>query len=282
MLWGMHSHLRLQTISNKNTRSIFRQLSTFLVQLPISEETICSEEDIDDVIANRLDPYFLDQRPVVFRKVYAQVPAIERWKNWDYIENAVDCNSPCHVEVGGNYSQSERCDMRFGDYLAYLRLFEEKYGRKGPNSPPDEELFYLAQNDVIGGLDSDYKIPSALTKLGIGSIYNMMMWLGPYGCISPFHYDPLDNLFMQFVGEKRVILFPPGTHMYAGHNGAQSNTSLIDPSAALDLSLYPKLKDLPAAEECTLFPGDMLFIPKKWWHHVTTLKTSISINAWWR
>jgi hypothetical protein len=30
-----------------------------------------------------------------------------------------------------------------------------------------------------------------------------------------------------------------------------------------------------------LEPGDILYIPRKWWHGVETLDTSISVNIWW-
>ena len=32
--------------------------------------------------------------------------------------------------------------------------------------------------------------------------------------------------------------------------------------------------------QVTLDPGDVLFVPKKWWHYVQSLDTSISINTW--
>ena len=32
---------------------------------------------------------------------------------------------------------------------------------------------------------------------------------------------------------------------------------------------------------CQLVPGQMLFIPRKWWHFVQSLSGSLSISYWW-
>ena len=33
--------------------------------------------------------------------------------------------------------------------------------------------------------------------------------------------------------------------------------------------------------QCQLEPGQMLFIPRKWWHFVQSLSGSLSISYWW-
>jgi hypothetical protein len=30
-----------------------------------------------------------------------------------------------------------------------------------------------------------------------------------------------------------------------------------------------------------LAPGDAIYIPRRWWHHVRTLVSSVSVNLWW-
>lgn len=43
--------------------------------------------------------------------------------------------------------------------------------------------------------------------------------------------------------------------------------------------VHPDFSEAPFVE-AILGPGDMLFIPKKWWHYVRSLTTSISVNFW--
>ena len=208
-------------------------------------------------------------------------------------------DTPCTVEIGGSYSNHdlERPEICFGDYIQYMKLFHEQYGDDG-NANGDvqdrKELVYLAQNDLFPSLQKDFEIPNICSdpslNVGDGNIYSTMLWFGPRGCISPLHYDPLDNLLMQFVGRKQVILFPGSRDIttegesswhYAGHGGQQYNTSPIDIMSP-DMGKYPLFAMAPTAIICNLHPGDVCYIPKKWWHHVTSIDTSISVNTWWR
>jgi len=202
----------------------------------------------------------------------------------------------------------------------------------------------MAQNDLMPALYPDVMIPdfccredgdsgndngTASSNIGLGRLYSVMMWLGPRGCVSPLHFDPLDNCFMQHKGRKRVLLFEPTATAttttttssssslklwhYAGHEGQQSNTSPINPEvldywtattkttkassnenntaaaaasnnmAEEHLQKYPLFfQEAPERLECVLEPGDLLYIPAKWWHHVRSIDASASVNVWWR
>ena len=255
------------------------------------EEIDCHQfkptDKASDPISTALIPYYESETPVLLKGAVSDAPAMTKWQSWEYFLRTVDSDSPCHAEIGGNYAKSERSNIQFGDYIAYLQFFQEQYGRSGETDPPAESLVYLAQNDIFPELHEDYEIPQFCSKLGAVSLYSTMIWIGPYGCVSPLHQDPLDNAFMQFIGSKRALLYPPETYLYAGTDGNQSNTSPFDPEAtSIDTDRYPLLVEghnqLPPAIVCTLLPGDLLHIPKQWWHHVRTIETSVSVNTWWR
>ncbi|KAI2506776.1 hypothetical protein MHU86_7671 [Fragilaria crotonensis] len=246
---------------------------------PIDELSVSEDAPL---LSETLRPYFLAKQPVVIRQAMMGAPALQHWKDWGYLEQMVDREAICHVEIGGNYSKSKRADIRLGDYLAYIQMFEERYGRSG-GEPPAKDLVYLAQNDLAQGLEQDFELPPFVSELGDGRLYSVMTWIGPYGCSSPLHFDPMDNALMQFVGAKKVTLYPPGTEVYAGEEVNQHNTSPINfEDEALDLERYPLLENLPPAIVCTLTAGDLLYMPRKWWHQVRTIETSVSVSAWWR
>ena len=45
-----------------------------------------------------------------------------------------------------------------------------------------------------------------------------------------------------------------------------------------------RFPDFPALEhfDAILAPGDMLYIPPRWWHYVKSLSVSFSVSFWWQ
>jgi Cupin-like domain len=217
-----------------------------------------------NVVASLLD-YYRGQQPVVLKGFASDVPAVQRWGSLDYLEQAAGADVPCDVEMG-SYNRGEKLTLTFGQYMQYLRLWHATYGAAASGSseemPPDQ-ILYLAQNDLtaFGGLSEDVPIPSFFGdgRIGEGRIYSSMLWLGPRGCVSPLHYDPLDNLLMQVVGRKRVTLLPAQTHpssLYAGQeHDQQSNTSAVDAEDPdLTRPTSSRRRSIPATR-CTSPPG---------------------------
>jgi hypothetical protein len=99
------------------------------------------------------------------------------------------------------------------------------------------------------------------------------LWLGPAGTVTPLHHDTANILFCQIRGEKRVKLISPLEICLI--EGATAMYAAVDPEVP-DLSRHPWLADV-LVREVVLGPGDALFIPVGWWHHVRALSASISL-----
>src|SRR6185369_14845378 len=59
---------------------------------------------------------------------------------------------------------------------------------------------------------------------------------------------------------------------------ALPNFSQVDPENP-DYDRFPLCRDV-APVEVLLGPGDALYLPSRWWHHVRSLEVSTSFNFW--
>ncbi len=99
------------------------------------------------------------------------------------------------------------------------------------------------------------------------------LWFGPGGTVTPLHHDTSNILFGNLYGTKRFILIAPWeTALLDCTRGVYS---LVDPERP-DLQRFPRYADV-VAREVTLQPGEMLFLPVGWWHHVRALSVSINL-----
>ncbi|WP_416308250.1 cupin-like domain-containing protein [Neptunicella sp. SCSIO 80796] len=112
------------------------------------------------------------------------------------------------------------------------------------------------------------------------------LWVGNEGIVSA-HYDGSDNLACVVAGRRRFVLFPPQQtcNLYPGSlnfTPAGAPTSLVDLNNP-DFERYPLFKQaLAEAYSAELNPGDAIFIPMLWWHHVESLaKVNALMNYWW-
>ena len=103
------------------------------------------------------------------------------------------------------------------------------------------------------------------------------LWIGSR-TKSGLHYDAMDNLFIQVDGAKRVILAAPA-HGRALYPYPDTPTkSRIDPENP-DVSSFPRLTKVTFLT-ATLEAGDILFIPRGWWHFLSAPGPSVSLNCW--
>jgi hypothetical protein len=113
------------------------------------------------------------------------------------------------------------------------------------------------------------------------------VWIGNRTRVAA-HHDLPDNIACVVAGHRRFTLFPPDevANLYIGpldFTPAGQAISLVD-FADPDLDRFPKFADaLKRAQVAELGPGDAIFIPSMWWHHIESLDSfNVLVNYWWR
>lgn len=112
------------------------------------------------------------------------------------------------------------------------------------------------------------------------------LWIGNASRTAT-HYDGSTNLACVVAGRRRFILFPPGQvgNLYLGpldRTLAGPPSSMVDPTQP-DFDRYPRFAQaLAHAVVADLGPGDAIFVPATWWHHVQAFDTlNVLCNYWW-
>lgn len=211
-------------------------------------------EDGPEDFARYLNRFYKDKKARIF-----VVPPAER-KRFYYN----------HDLTGVNYiAGEERVDLFLGRLLELID--REVY--------PAISMQNALCNEILPGLSdensSDF-FPQTEPRL----------WVGNEGIVSA-HYDGADNLACVVAGRRRFVLFPPEQtgNLYPGplnFTPAGAPTSMVDLHAP-DFDRYPNYQTaLNNAFAAELGPGDAIFIPMLWWHHVDSLaKVNALMNYWW-
>ncbi|NXY24378.1 KDM8 protein, partial [Atrichornis clamosus] len=218
------------------------------------------------------DNYLIPQRPVVLEGIMDHWPCMKKW-SVDYFCQVAGCRT-VPVELGARYTDEEWSQqlMTVGDFISQYIVEENNVG-------------YLAQHqlfDQIPELKKDISIPDYCC-LGEGEEDDITInaWFGPGGTISPLHQDPQQNFLAQVFGRKYIRLYSPqdSENLYPHESQILHNTSQVDVEDP-DLVKFPNFTKA-AFQSCILMPGQILFIPVKYWHYVRSLELSFSVSFWW-
>ncbi|MGH8182498.1 MAG: cupin-like domain-containing protein [Rhodanobacteraceae bacterium] len=132
----------------------------------------------------------------------------------------------------------------------------------------------------LPGLLSDHSLPC------LDPTVEPRLWMGNR-TTTPTHFDSQHNIACVVCGARRFTLFPPDQlpNLYVGPldfapTGAAISLARLDRP---DDPRYPRLKlALAAARVADLLPGDAIYIPPLWWHHVKSLEQlNALMNYWW-
>ena len=231
------------------------------------------------------------EAPFVIRGLVSDWPLVKsarvsaRQVRSHLLEHARDV--PFSVSIGppghdGRLFYDPSMEMNFrmarGALADIFRGIDDNEGRRDPPT------IYLASIDVpthFIGLQEENPLDLGLRDPLVS------LWIGTPTRIAA-HNDFPDNLACCVAGRRRFTLFPPDqfANLYLGpidNTPAGRAVSMVD-FLQPDLAAHPKFREaLAHAQVVTLEPGDALFIPSMWWHHVEGLEPfNILLNYWWR
>jgi hypothetical protein len=100
------------------------------------------------------------------------------------------------------------------------------------------------------------------------------LFISGVGACTRLHQDPWssDAVLCQLFGRKRVILFSPSQeYLFIGDKAVADLSKLNE-------ILSSNISQISPAYDDILQPGEVLFIPSGWYHHVISLTESISLT----
>jgi len=201
--------------------------------------------------------------------------AIEKWKArscWTF-ENFKSRYSTTRMVVyrykDDEYQGDHVETIRLGDYID--RILTNDW-----NSYPyyirDDWKFFLEHKELL----ADYTVPEyffdwfKLLPRFMRLVYPRI-FIGPGGSVTPLHHDIWGThaWLAQLVGRKRWILFSPDDRELLYDYQVRPDQPDLE-----RFPLFQKTKPL----ECTIGPGDVIFVPSRWAHQVISLDPSISLT----
>lgn len=219
--------------------------------------------------------YYDTMKPLIIKDLAKQWPAYSKW-NWDYFKELVGNQK---VALYNNiksdaYTPINTADdyKTFGEYIDMIKA-----------GPAGWRIFLFNIFDHAPQLISDFTWPEDLMK-GYVKKYPML-FTGGQTSITHMHFD-IDVshiLHTQFVGRKRVLLFP-NEEQHKLYRKPFEVLSMVDFSnyydpekSKVDYEKFPALKKAKGYE-VILEHGDTLFMPAGYWHHMEYLDSGFAMS----
>lgn len=233
---------------------------------------------------------FTSDEPIVIRKLVSSWPAVRAAMEshqavceylLQFYEDADFFGFFGQPEHGGRifYDDSfsgfnyNKIFFKFGDALNKLEEFRKE------EKPPTLYIGSTSVDQYLPGFRAQNNLPLNHLNPFMG------MWICNRSRIAA-HWDNPPNIACCVSGRRRFTLFPFAQldNLYVGpldRTPAGQAISMVDFHAP-DFDKHPKFREaLKHAQTTELEPGDALFIPGMWWHHVESLEPlNILVNYW--
>ncbi len=214
--------------------------------------------------------YWAAGAPVVFTGMTQGWKAHASWQLPSLAERFGDVP----VDITDGRISNPNYDMEHTKHIKTV-LLRDYVARILATSGESNDFYMVANNrntqKGLSGVLEDITLPPELFREDVAS--GSAFWLGPAGTVTPLHHDNSNILFFQLIGRKRYRMIAPME--LAMLDGAQAMYAGVDPEKP-DLERYPWWSEI-TVRDFVLEPGDALFIPVGWWHHVRALDVSVSL-----
>ncbi|MEE8606050.1 MAG: cupin-like domain-containing protein [Nitrospiraceae bacterium] len=216
--------------------------------------------------------YVKTSTPVIFTGMMDDWPARRLW-SLDYLQSkfgttrmTVGKTSSARLTVSAKEGIPQE-EMEFGRYIDLLREGNPAY--------------YLITS-------IDERLPELLSDIIYPEIYqsarwtSVRLWVSGHDTHTPLHHDLPENLYAMIFGRKRVLLVHrnQARNVYLhGRLSAVPNFCRADVENP-DYERFPRLRRIkPLA--FTVEAGEVLYIPRLWFHQFRALQVSASLALWW-
>ncbi|MCI5081300.1 MAG: cupin-like domain-containing protein [Saprospiraceae bacterium] len=213
--------------------------------------------------------YLSKLKPVIFTDLMDPWPAKNKWTIDFFKETYGHLEVPLYSNNVSNPGKNYMVPEKVVPLREYLDILE--------SGPTDLRMFLFNIFRHAPELCDDFSLPTIMD--GFIKDYPFMFF-GGEGSKVALHYDiDLSHVFLnQFHGRKRVVLFAPEQSRNIYHHPF-TVASYIDVNNP-DYQKYPALKNV-TGYECTIHPGETVFMPSGYWHYIeyTDGGYSISLRA---
>ena len=142
---------------------------------------------------------------------------------------------------------------------------------------------------AIQGLAADAALPSFAAANAMPLLppdVEPRLWLGTPAVVAT-HHDTMENIACVAAGQRNFTLFAPEqvANLYMGpfHVTPAGTAVSMAHVTAPDFDRFPRFAEaLATARHAVLDPGDAIYIPYGWYHHVEALAPlNLLVNYWW-
>jgi hypothetical protein len=248
--------------------------------------------------ADFFSEYVAKGRPVVVSGAFGGCQALTRW-TFDHLRRVSGRRfvKLKHGLIDEGVTGLRTVEAKLSEYLDQLESYESRLesdealakevsSRRPPDDPlrldrppylHDVSLLSVLPNaaDDLDGCPTDY-FPDWYRPHWLQFA---QFFLGPTRSLTPLHFDCLltHNLFCQVSGRKRFILLDhdqlPCCYRY------RWRWCEVDAETP-DFARHPLYREA-RVRECTVGPGDLLYMPPGMLHHVRSLDCALSFNVDW-